>query len=153
MKTYQEIAENDLLWAKASLPIGDKLGEYNVVVLQAEESVEKFMKGFITDYMNEGGKYDKELASHNLRKMALLINEFVGEKILDTRECKYLGDWYFDARYPGDNYTEIRDREEAEYSIQIAERIRDALYEEIGKINHIGLPNEEQQQVVFGKEI
>lgn len=75
MKTYQEIAENDLLWAKASLPIGDKLGEYNVVVLQAE------------------------------------------------------------------------------YSIQIAERIRDALYEEIGKINHIGLPNEEKEQVVFGKEI
>jgi len=50
-------------------------------------------------------------------------------------ECKYLGDWYFDARYPGENYTEIKDRAEAEYSIELAEKIRDVLYEETGKIN------------------
>ncbi|MBP3887350.1 MAG: HEPN domain-containing protein [Cellulosilyticum sp.] len=158
MKTYRDIAENDLLWAKSSMNIGDQMGQYNMVVVQAQQSAEKFMKGFINDFMNEGGKHDKDLVTHNLRKMALLINEFVGEKILNPIECKYLGDWYFDARYPGDNYTEVRDREEAEYSIQLAEKIRDALYEQINKINaqlinHDKGYNSQQNQIQFGREL
>lgn len=157
MKTYREIAENDLLWAKSSINIGDQMGQYNMVVVQAQQSAEKFMKGFITDFMNEGGKYDKELVTHNLRKMALLINEFVGEKVLNPVECKYLGDWYFDARYPGDNYIEVRDREEAVYSIELAEKIRDILYVEINKINSRLLNNtkEEEQDglLQFGRQL
>lgn len=157
MKTYREIAENDLLWAKSSINIGDQMGQYNMVVVQAQQSAEKFMKGFITDFMNEGGKYDKELVTHNLRKMALLINEFVGEKVLNPVECKYLGDWYFDARYPGDNYIEVRDREEAVYSIELAEKIRDILYAEINKINSRLLNNtkEEEQDglLQFGRQL
>ncbi len=158
MKTYRDIAENDLLWAKSSINIGDQMGQYNMVVVQAQQSAEKFMKGFINDFMNEGGKYDKDLVTNNLRKIALLINEFVGEKILNPMECKYLGDWYFDARYPGDNYTEVKDREEAEYSIQLAEKIRDALYEQINKINARIIhkdkeDNKQGKQVQFGKEL
>lgn len=157
MKTYREIAENDLLWAKSSINIGDQMGQYNMVVVQAQQSAEKFMKGFITDFMNEGGKYDKELVTHNLRKMALLINEFVGEKVLNPVECKYLGDWYFDARYPGDNYIEVRDREEAVYNIELAEKIRDILYAEINKINSRLLNNtkEEEQDglLQFGRQL
>lgn len=145
MSTYQKIAENDLMWAKSSLSVGDQIGQYNMVVVQAQQCAEKFMKGFITDFMNEGNQYDKELRTHNLRKMALLINEFVGQKVLDPHECKYLGDWYLDAREPGDHYTEITDREEAEYSIQIAEKIRDILYEEMRKIKNVELVNEETE--------
>jgi len=40
--------------------------------------------------------------------LALIINEFASKRILNPMECKYLGDWYFDARYPGENYTEIK---------------------------------------------
>ncbi len=89
------------------------------------------MKGFITDYVNINHQYDKDLSTHNLRKLALIINDFTQNKILDPMKCKYLGDWYFDARYPGENYTEITDKEEAQRCIQIAEEIRDALYDTI----------------------
>lgn len=129
MKTYAEIAENNLLWAKHGLAIGEKIGQYNTVVIEAQQSAEKFMKGFITDYININHQYDKDLVTHNLRKLALIINDFTQTKTLDPVKCKYLGDWYFDARYPGENYTEITDKEEAERCIQIAEAIRDALYQ------------------------
>lgn len=129
MKTYAEIAENNLLWAKHGLAIGEKIGQYNTVVIEAQQSAEKFMKGFITDYININHQYDKDLVTHNLRKLALIINDFTQTKTLDPVKCKYLGDWYFDARYPGENYTEITDKEEAERCIQIAEEIRDALYQ------------------------
>ena len=153
MKSYREIAENDLLWAKASLSVGDQMGQYNMVVVQAQQSAEKFMKGFIIDFMNENGKYDKDLTTHNLRKMALLINEFLGRKVLNPIECKYLGDWYFDARYPGDNYTEITDREEAENCITLAEKIRDTLCEEISKINsHLIQGDRQEEKIKFGRE-
>ncbi len=131
MKTYAEIAENNLLWAKYGLDIGEKLGQYNTVVIEAQQSAEKFMKGFITDYVNINHQYDKDLSTHNLRKLALIINDFTQNKILDPMKCKYLGDWYFDARCPGENYTEITDKEETQRCIQIAEEIRDALYDTI----------------------
>lgn len=158
MKSYHEIAENDLLWAKSSLNIGDQMGQYNMVVVQAQQSAEKFIKGFIMDFMNENGRYDKDIATHNLRKLALLINEFLGTKVLNPVECKYLGDWYFDARYPGENYTEITDRQEAEECIRLAEKIRDVLYEEIRKINHKVIEGVEKQpekeiQMEFGQKL
>lgn len=156
MKTYAEIAENNLLWAKYGLDIGEKLGQYNTVVIEAQQSAEKFMKGFITDYVNINHQYDKDLSTHNLRKLALIINDFTPNKTLDPMKCKYLGDWYFDARYPGENYTEITDKEEAQRCIQIAEEIRDALYDAIKMLrsepsfNDTSLPNSSSSVIKFG---
>lgn len=154
MKSYREIAEDDLVWAKHSLDIGDSLGQYNMVVVQAQQSAEKFMKGFIQDFVNEDGRNNKDLTTYNLRKLALLINEFVGSKVLNPIECKYLGDWYFDARYPGENYTEVKDREEAESCIKIAEDIRDIIYNEIAKRNDklLEVDKNQTEHIKFGNE-
>ena len=156
MKTYAEIAENNLLWAKHGLAIGEKIGQYNTVVIEAQQSAEKCMKGFITDYININHQYDKDLVTHNLRKLALIINDFTQTTTLDPVKCKYLGDWYFDARYPGENYTEITDKEEAERCIQIAEEIRDALYQatkilKTEPITDSTIPDDEETSIVkFG---
>lgn len=41
MKTYAKIAKNNLLWAKHGLAIGEKIGQYNTVVVEAQQSAEK----------------------------------------------------------------------------------------------------------------
>ena len=42
-----------------------------MVIAQAQQSAEKFMKGFINDFMNEGGKHDKDLVVPSLMMNSL----------------------------------------------------------------------------------
>ena len=44
------------------------------------------------------------LRKHNMKKMASKLNEWNPKLNLDTIGLAYLTDFYFDARYPGDDF-------------------------------------------------
>ncbi len=61
------------------------------------------------------------LHSHNLRA---IYNKIVTQfnMTVTSKDCKWLGDFYFDARYPGDNFVEVS-RQDALECLDITERV------------------------------
>lgn len=142
LNSYLGMAKNDYLFAKSSVSAGDTIGNYNVVVSLLAQAGEEYLKAaiefcFITDdAMNL-------LHSHNLRT---LYNKVITKYKLSvsSRDCKWLGDFYFDARYPGDNFV-TANREDAEECLRIVE----CLEEDVRKIlSQEKMGRKEKQKII-----
>lgn len=121
LNSYFGMGINDYMYAKAGVSVGDELGNYNGVASMASQSAEKLLKAVIEQCFDD----DESIAilhSHNLRALLNRIKEKYPNIELDTKECKWLGDFYFDARYPGDNFVTVN-KEDAVECIKINEQI------------------------------
>lgn len=106
MNSYYGRAESDYHYAKAGMATGEQLGDYNNVAIMAAESAGKFLKAIIElDFTDDPGVV-RLLKTHNLRS---LYNKITTKRnlSLSSRDCKWLGDFYFDAQYPGDNFVTV----------------------------------------------
>lgn len=121
-KSYFEIAKDDLLWAEYGMK-AEGLPNYNNVVISLQQATEKYLKGFINEYLNPNGIYDGDLKKHNLKKLSKIINEDFGSEVINLRDAKYIGDYYFEARYPGDDYEDITDFKTVETCYEITNTI------------------------------
>lgn len=108
MKGYLEIAENDLRYLEAVLPMAQ--GFCNQIAVQCQQITEKYLKGYVELKCLEADNTDV-LRGHNLRKLAARLNECYPELKLNLRDMAYLTDFYFDARYPGDDYIDVSEDE------------------------------------------
>lgn len=105
--TYLDIAENDLQYLESLLQI--KSTFYNQLAVQCQQVAEKFLKGYLDKTCVEEDVSDL-LRKHNMKKIASKLNEMNPELNLDTIGLAYLTDFYYDARYPGDDfYTVTKD--------------------------------------------
>lgn len=105
--TYLDIAENDLQYLKSLLEI--KSTFYNQLAVQCQQVAEKFLKGYL-DKISVDEDVSDLLRKHNMKKIASRLNEIKPELDLDTIGLAYLTDFYYDARYPGDDfYTVTKD--------------------------------------------
>ena len=122
LNSYAGVAYNDYLFAKSSLVTGDEVGNYNVTVSLAAQSGEKYLKAVIEKCFVEDPDSMGLLHSHNLRA---IYNKIITKYKLSisSRDCKWLGDFYFDARYTGDDFVEVN-KEDAEECLQIVEMLR-----------------------------
>lgn len=68
------------------------------------------------------------LRSHNLRTIFNKIMEKYPDWEVDNIEVKWLGDFYFDARYPGDDFISVNE-DEAKKCLEILGKIRSKAYE------------------------
>lgn len=129
INTYYWTANNDYLYAKAGLNIGKELGNYNNIVALCAQAAEKFLKAVIEYYFAGEVQYLDCLRTHNLK----LIHNVIKTKFLDipvnAKELKWLGDYYFEARYPGDNFILVSDENDAIECIKIVETIREWIAE------------------------
>lgn len=105
--TYLDIAENDLQYLESLLEI--KSTFYNQLAVQCQQVAEKFLKGYL-DKISADEDVSDLLRKHNMKKIASRLNEIKPELDLDTIGLAYLTDFYYDARYPGDDfYTVTKD--------------------------------------------
>lgn len=105
--TYLDIAENDLQYLESLLKIESTF--YNQLAVQCQQVAEKFLKGYLDKIFVDEDVSDL-LRKHNMKKIASRLNEIKPELDLDTIGLAYLTDFYFDARYPGDDfYTVTKD--------------------------------------------
>lgn len=105
--TYLDIAENDLQYLESLLEI--KSTFYNQLAVQCQQVAEKFLKGYLDKIFLDEDVSDL-LRKHNMKKIASRLNEIKPELNLDTIGLAYLTDFYYDARYPGDDfYTVTKD--------------------------------------------
>lgn len=106
--TYLDIAENDLQYLESVLSMGNTF--YNQLAVQCQQVAEKFLKGYLDKFMVEDDVSDL-LRKHNMKRIASKLNEVKPELNLDVIGLAYLTDFYFDARYPGDDFYTVSKEE------------------------------------------
>ncbi len=103
---YYSIACNDLEYLQAVL----HLPFYNKMASDSQQIVEKLLKS-----VAELCSVDKTvLNSHNLRKINQEIKNCGIDLGLKAKDLAMLTDYYFDARYPGDDFVVVTKEECAE---------------------------------------
>lgn len=115
---YLSIANNDYLYAKA---IKD-LGFNNNVGFTCVNTVEKLFKSVAELTVQDCSEL---LRSHNLRRLYRSISHEIS---LDIHEgdLSTMTDFYFDSRYPGDDFTEITD-DDLKMCYEILEKVYTAV--------------------------
>lgn len=104
---YLDIAENDLAYLESVLQNDSTF--YNQLAVQCQQVAEKFLKGYLDKLCVEEDVSDL-LRKHNMKRIASKLNALYPALDLDTIGLAYLTDFYFDARYPGDDfYTVTKD--------------------------------------------
>ena len=113
--SYIDIAENDLQYLESVLKTGNTF--YNQLAVQCQQVAEKFLKGYLDRTVLEDDVSDL-LRKHNMKKIASKLNDMNPGLKLDTVGLAYLTDFYFDARYPGDDFYTVS-KEEFEKCLSI----------------------------------
>ena len=106
--SYLSIAENDLDYLESVLHTGSTF--YNQLAVQCQLVAEKFLKGYLDKMMVDEDVSDL-LRRHNMKRIASKLNEINPQLNLDTIGLAYLTDFYFDARYPGDDFYTVTKEE------------------------------------------
>ncbi|MBS6195758.1 MAG: HEPN domain-containing protein [Clostridiales bacterium] len=102
--TYLDIAENDLQYLEFVLRM--KSNYYNQLAVQCQQVTEKFLKGYLDKIIIDEDVSDL-LRKHNMKRIASKLNEVSPELKLDIIGLAFLTDFYFDARYPGDDFYNV----------------------------------------------
>ena len=119
LNSYLGIARNDYLYAKNAMSTGKEIGNFNGVAALCAQSGEKYLKAVIEKCFVDDGDVMDLLHSHNLRSLYnKIITKF--NMNVSSKDCKWLGDFYFDARYPGDNFVTVNE-EDAQECLRIVE--------------------------------
>ena len=126
--TYLDIAENDLQYLEAVLKTGNTF--YNQLAVQCQQVAEKFLKGYL-DRMLLEEDVSELLRKNSLKKIAAKLNDIKPELELNTIGLAYLTDFYFDARYPGDDFYTVS-KEKFEKCLAI-------MYDTVKKLKSINL--------------
>lgn len=124
--SYFTIGYDDYLYAKDTFPICKRSKNYNSVVGILAQAAEKILKEVIEVKFVDDSSCVTILKTYNLRTIVNKIKERYPDCGLDSFECKWLGDIYFDARYPGDNFVKVNE-EDAEKALEITEEIIDVV--------------------------
>lgn len=133
LNSYYGTGFNDYLYAKNSINIAEEIGNYNGVAYMASQSAEKLLKAVIERYLIDDEDGIRLLKSHNLRSLIEKIKTEFPDCPLDSKDYKWLGDFYYDARYPGDNFTVVG-KESGVECIRLLDKL-------IGWIDSIDAPN------------
>ena len=83
------------------------------------QSAENYLKAILEQCMTDKDIFSY-LHSHNLRSILNCIKSEYSDFDITSKDIKWLGDFYFDARYPGDNFV-IVSEEDAKECIRIVE--------------------------------
>ena len=106
--SYLDIAENDLVYLESVLKTGSRF--YNQLAVQCQQVAEKYLKGYLDRLLTDEDVSDL-LRKHNMKRIASRLNELYPDLELDTIGLAYLTDFYFDARYPGDDFSVVTEQE------------------------------------------
>lgn len=143
------MAENDYLYAKAGIETCKLLGNYNAVASGCAQAAEEYLKSVAELCLVDDPDGLSTMRTHNLRTLVSKIKEYFPETLLSSKDCKWLGDYYFEARYPGDNFVVVSEEDGLE-CLRILELIR----KEIGMLlEQIKKERSEQKRVREMKHI
>lgn len=126
--SYLDIAQNDLEYLESVLKTGSRF--YNQLAVQCQQVAEKYLKGYLDRLLTTEDVTDL-LRKHNMKRIASRLNEQYPDLDLDTIGLAYLTDFYFDARYPGDDFSVVTEKE--------FEKCLSIMYDTINKLKTLKL--------------
>lgn len=121
LNSYLGRGINDYLYAKNTM-IDKTMSEYNWTAVIFSQAAEKILKAIIETKFADDSSCIQLMRTHNLRTIVAKILERFPESKFSSKDCKWLGDFYFDARYPGDDFIVVSG-EDAIESMNIVESI------------------------------
>lgn len=124
MNSYYGTAENDYLYAKAGIMNDNNLSNFNVAAGLCAQAAEKYMKAVIEIYDVDNENSLQLMRTHNLRLLVNRLRELFKGCPLSSKDYKWLGDFYYEARYPGDNFVVVNE-EDALESLRLVEFLRE----------------------------
>ena len=113
---YYSIAMEELKYLEATLC----LPYYNEISIHCQQVAEKVLKSVAE--MVCVNDIEIILKTHNLKRIADGITECYPDFNINVRDAAYLKDFYFDARYPGENYMVVT-KTECEAALEIMYKI------------------------------
>lgn len=114
MKDYYYVACNDLKFLEDI----KKTEHYNNIAITCQQVGEKLLKS-VCEISCSDEDYKR---THSLSKLYGMVLQYVAGRTLNRRDLAYLTDFYFDARYPGDDYIDVS-QDEASDCLTILESI------------------------------
>ena len=124
--SYIDIARNDLEYLESVLKTGSCF--YNQLAVQCQQVTEKYLKGYLDKLLSDEDVSDL-LRRHNMKRIASKLNEIYPELKLDTIGLAYLTDFYFDARYPGDDFMTV--------SKEVFQKCLSVMYDTVNKLKSL----------------
>lgn len=117
--SYLSVAMNDYRY----LNYVRNSGYNNNIAVQCQQICEKLLKSIVEVTVN---KVIPALKSHDLKMIYDAIPESEFRSSVDRFKLSFLKDFYFSARYPGDNFVVVTDED-----LQVCLDITDTLYTEV----------------------
>lgn len=128
MNNYFMLAKNDYLY----LQYGKNTGLYNNIAIQSQQVVEKYLKHLVDTFCVDNPEANNTLKTHNLIKIyKILIDSDIDLK-MNKGELSLLKDFYFNARYPGDDFIEVT-KDEANDCLSIVEEVKQKVEDYLAK--------------------
>lgn len=124
-KSYFEVAKNDYAYLQFAKEHMENEVIYNNVSVQAQQVVEKLFKYVIDEFCLEDDNSDL-LRSHKLYILQREMKNQAGITAVSDDDARFLTSFYFDARYPGEDYITVS-KEEAERALRIADEAYEAV--------------------------
>ena len=112
---YYDIAYNDLLYLEEDY----HKTNYNPMVVQMQQIAEKMLKSVLVLVQTN---IESLLHSNNLRQIYYSIHDVVPTFELDEMELGYLKAFYFESKYPGENFITVS-RTQCTKCLQIMYRV------------------------------
>lgn len=123
LNTYKALAENDYLFLKASTEVCRQIGNYNNAAILCQQVCEKYLKAVIVELLQDDLEAKQYLGTHNLKSLLSQVNKSNTQINVKYRDIKFVSDFYFDAKYPGDSFTVVNE-EMFNECLEITEDVR-----------------------------
>ena len=136
---YYDIAYNNLLF----LMLNSNSNFYNHIAIFCQQTAETMLKSVLDEISDaRDSNINRLMHSSDLRVLYNQIHKVVPEFVLDSSDLAMLTDYYYSARYPGDNFVTVTKEESDEclkVTLEVVEqvnRFRKANGLEVKELSH-----------------
>lgn len=120
-KSYYDVALNDLRFLEFCYENLDEAPNYNNILVQEQQVAEKLLKHLL-DVTVDSDDAIVLLKSHKLQNiLRRLAKQF--DCILSMDDMRFLSDFYFDGRYPSNDYV-FAEKEDAVRGFKIVQNVK-----------------------------
>ena len=119
INSYYLLAKNDYLFLQSAKD--SKL--YNNIAVQSQQIVEKYLKHLVYTFAIEHRESLRALKTHSLVKLNGILLESGIDLDLSRGDMAILKDYYYDAKYPGDNFINVS-KDEAMHALYVVEEVK-----------------------------
>lgn len=120
-RSYYDVAMNDYEHFNWLIQSKDLAHTRNPITIQAQQIVEKLLK-YVLEEIACNEDNTELLRQRKIRSLGAAVKDQVGVTVISADDARFLTEFYFDARYPGENYIEAT-AEDVDRAIQVTKSV------------------------------